>query len=330
MNVIVTAVGSGLGQSIMKALQNTEYGVIGINSELLGVGLYAAQKSYLGPCANDPGFVDKLIEICVKEDCHIIFPGHDFELIPFSKNIEKFKKNGVLPIVSDSKVVEICGDKLETVNFLKNNNFPSPLTYKLSDYSFELDFPLILKKKKQGYASFGQFLVKDRNEFDTITSSVDVNNYVVQEYIDGEEYTCGTVSFDHHCIGTILMKRQIRFGATWQAFVVKDKKLSDFVEKVINSLKPFGACNVQLRLRNNVPYIFEINARCSGTTSIRAQAGFNEPKMICDYVLKGVRNPTYKIKKNVFLRYSKDLAVSYKKIKEMSSMGHVQNKRVRL
>ncbi len=140
MNVIVTAVGSGLGQSIMKALQNTEYGVIGINSELLGVGLYAAQKSYLGPCANDPDFVDKLIEICVKENCRVIFPGHDFELIPIAKNIEKFKKNGILPIVSDSKVVEMCGDKLETVNFLKKNNFPSPRTYKLENYSFELRF----------------------------------------------------------------------------------------------------------------------------------------------------------------------------------------------
>jgi len=330
MNVAVTAVGSGIGQSILKALQNTEYEVIGINSEPLGVGLYAARKSYLGLYANDPNFVDKLIEICAKENCRVILPGHDYELVPLSKNIEKFKKNGVLPIVSDPKVVEICRDKLETANFLKNNNFPSPRTYKLEDYSFELDFPVILKQKKGGHASIGMFLVNDRSEFDKRASSVDASNYVVQEYIDGEEYTCGTVSFENHCIGTILMKREIRFGYTEKAFVVKDERLSNFVEKAINTLKPFGPCNVQLRLRDSVPYIFEINARCSGTTSSRALAGFNEPKMMCDYILKGVRNPTYKIKEIVILRYLKDIVVSYKKIEEMTSTGHVQNKRIKL
>ena len=51
---------------------------------------------------------------------------------------------------------------------------------------------------------------------------------------------------------------------------------------------------------------------------------------MCDYVLKDIRNPAYKIKEIVFLKYYKDIAVSYKKIKEMSSTGHIQNKRVRL
>ena len=35
---------------------------------------------------------------------------------------------------------------------------------------------------------------------------------------------------------------------TYKAFVTENEKLSNFVKTVINRLKPFGACNVQLRL----------------------------------------------------------------------------------
>jgi hypothetical protein len=50
MSVAVTAVGGVIGQGIIKALQNTEYSVVGINSEVLGAGLYATKKSYIRLC----------------------------------------------------------------------------------------------------------------------------------------------------------------------------------------------------------------------------------------------------------------------------------------
>ena len=89
---------------------------------------------------------------------------------------------------------------------------------------------------------------------------------VAQEFIEGEEYTCGSVCFEDQCVGAILMKRELRFGNTYKAFVVQDEKLTNFVKNVLDVLKPFGPCNVQLRLRKGTPYIFEFNARRSGTT----------------------------------------------------------------
>lgn len=324
-NVAVTGVGGGVGQNIIKALQNTEYNVIGIDGEVLGTGLYATTKSYLGFYANHPKFIDRIIEICKKGKCTAVFPGLDVELILLSNNIEKLKANGILPIVSNPKVIEICDDKLETSKFLRSNNFPYIKTYRLKDFSFELDFPVVLKPQKGGARSVGVFIAKDKREFDRYIENINIENYVVQEYIEGEEYTCGTILFENGCIGVIVMRRQIRAGDTYKAFVVKNKKLSNFVKSVINALKPFGACNVQLRLRDNIPYIFEFNARCSGTTANRALAGFNEPKMICDYIFKDIDDPHFDIKEIVILRYWKELVVSYDKIKEMKSNGFVYN-----
>lgn len=330
MNVAVTGVGGGVGQSIIKALQNTEYNVVGIDGEVLGTGLYATRRSYLGFYANHPRFIDRLIEICRKENCTVVLPGLDGELPPLSNNIERLKTNGIIPSVSNPAVIAICADKLKTYEFLKDNNFPYPETYCLKDYSFELDFPIVLKPRKGGARSVGEFVANNRREFDKYTIGVDVDNYVVQEHIEDDEYTCGTVSFEDQCIGTILMRRTLRAGDTYKAFVVKDKKLSKFVTTVVNTLRPFGACNVQLRLRDNVPYIFEFNARCSGTTASRALAGFNEPKMLCDYIFKGIKKPQFEIKEIAILRYWQELVVSYDKIREMKSKGFICHEGMKL
>ncbi len=330
MNVAVTGVGGGVGQSIAKALQGTDYNVIGIDSEVLGTGLYATPKSYLGMYANDKKFIDRIIEVCKKENCKVLFPGLDVELTILSRNINKLRDSGILPIVSNTEVIEICDDKLETSRFLKKNNLPYINTYLLKNYSFNLDFPVILKPRKGGRRSIGTFLAKSKSEFNSITNNIKVDNYIVQDYIDGDEYTCGTVSFKSCCIGAILMRRILRDGDTYKAFVIKDNKLSNFVTNVVDTLRVFGACNVQLRTRDNIPYIFEINARCSGTTASRVLAGFNEPKMICDYYFKNINNPRFNIKKIAIFRYWNELVVSYSKINKMKSSGFIHNRGVKL
>jgi carbamoyl-phosphate synthase large subunit len=82
---------------------------------------------------------------------------------------------------------------------------------------------------------------------------LDLDNYVVQEFIEGDEYTCGAVSFENKGVGAIIMKRELRFGNTYKAFVVQDANLTNFMKNVVNVLKPFGPCNVQLRLKNRAP-----------------------------------------------------------------------------
>ena len=72
---------------------------------------------------------------------------------------------------------------------------------------------------------------------------------------------------DGACAGVIVMRRTLRAGDTYKAFVVRDPTIEAHVMAVADALKPFGACNFQLRLKNGEPYIFEINARCSGSAS---------------------------------------------------------------
>jgi carbamoyl-phosphate synthase large subunit len=170
------------------------------------------------------------------------------------------------------------------------------------------------------------FFCKTAEEFLRVkkTIGIEANRFIVQEYIEGDEYTCGSVTLDGICKGVIVMRRILRDGDTHKCFVEKNAVIEDTVRKAINELKPFGACNVQLRMRDGEPYVFEINARCSGTTASRTLCGFNEPLMIADFLLKG-KGPIFSIEEKTILRYWKELVVDNDRIDCLALSGNLKS-----
>ena len=212
-------------------------------------------------------------------------------------------------------------NKLFTYQTLLANDVLVPQTYDMStmDHAgIPLDYPFILKEREGGARSQNLHVVRSKGQLDgLISSGFDPSAYIAQEYIEGDEYTCGTINFYGECMGVIVMRRILRDGDTYKCFSLKDKVIEATVRKVMVAIKPFGSCNVQLRLRDGKPYVLEINARCSGTTGARALCGFNEPKMIADYLTTGKR-PEYGIKEQTILRYWKEFVVDNELVETMA------------
>ncbi|MDD5704299.1 MAG: ATP-grasp domain-containing protein [Kiritimatiellae bacterium] len=320
--VMVTGVGGGVGQSVLKALSGGPYRVVGVDSEPLAAGLHAVDKAYLGVYASNPAFVDRLLDICAKECCKLIFAGHDVEILPMAENASRFQAQGVTAVVSSPDVIRICDDKLATNAFLKANGYAVPETWRLAEVT-TIKGPVVLKPQCGGARSRNTYVVRSTKEFDVYRRLVEADNCIVQEYIEGDEYTCGSVSLGGTCAGVIVMRRVLRDGDTYKAFAVRDAKLESHVRAIVEALKPFGACNVQLRVRDGIPYVFEINARCSGTTAARALAGFNEPRMIADYLLEG-HPPVFHVREVSILRYWNELVVDNARIAQLRDSGVLQ------
>ena len=320
--ILVSGVGGGVGQSVIKALQGSPYTVIGVDSEELAAGAYAVPTAYKGRYASDPEFVERMLEICRREECSLFFPGHDVELPPLAQHAERFKSQGTLPVVSSKQVLHICDDKLATSDFLREGGFPAPRTRRLADLG-RFESPIVLKPHTGGARSRNTYVVRSQDELDLYRQLVDPENCVAQEYIEGDEYTCGTVVLDGKCAGVIVMRRILRAGDTYKAFVERNPRIESTVRAIVERLQPFGACNVQLRVRDGEPFVFEINARCSGTTAARALAGFNEPRMVADYLLSGVE-PTHSIREISILRYWKELVVPNERIERLRDSEHLE------
>jgi carbamoyl-phosphate synthase large subunit len=322
--VLVTGVGGGVGQSIIKSLENSPYEVIGADGEVLGTGLYAVGTGYLIPYASSKEYADRLLDICQREKCQVLFPGLDAELPVLARIRAEMRAKGIMVIVSDPEVITIADDKLETARFLAAHNFPAPKTAPLDEVLSSglesVHFPAVLKPRRGGARSKGVCHVANKMVLSHLLERLDTTNYIVQEHIEGEEYTCGSLTLGGICRGVIVMKRILRDGDTYKAFVRHDPALDSHIRAVANVLRPFGPCNFQLRVRDGVPYIFEINARCSGTTYCRTLAGFNEPLMMLDWLIAH-REPQYDVREMTILRYWKELVVANGELKTMRAEG---------
>lgn len=329
-NIAITGVGGGVGQSIIKALQNTDYNLVALDGEWLAVGLYATAYSAIIPYASSLDYIPKLLQICEEKKISLLFPGMDTELMPLALNRAKFEAIGTKVIVSRPEVITISDDKQETYNQLTKAGVSVPMTCLAQDFVPEKSkFPVILKQKVGGARSKNVYVIKTANDWESITTRLNLVDFIAMDYIEGNEYTCGTVNLDNTCKGVIVMRRILRDGDTHKCFVEKNAVIENEVRKVVEQIKPFGACNVQLRLRDNVPYVFEINARCSGTTAARALSGFNEPKMIADYLLKGIE-PAFEIKEQTILRYWKELVVENEEVQEMKNQHTLNSTQITL
>ena len=328
VRIAVSGAGGGVGQSIIKSLQGTDYEVIALDGEPLAAGLYAAFKSYLIPYSNRPEYIEEVLKICEQEKCRLFFPGLDAELPVLTTNKDKFEAIGCSVVVSDSNVIEIGNNKMVTYTELTKLGVRVPRTFDMSKTAVEdldLTYPYILKQREGGARSQNLYLIKNALQIQNlITNGVDISEHIAQEYIEGDEYTCGSVTLDGQCKGVIVMRRILRDGDTYKCFSVRDEYIEDQVRKIANALKPFGGCNVQLRVKDGVAYVFEINARCSGTTAARTLCGFNEPKMIADYISRGLE-PTYEIKEQTILRYWKELVVPNHEVEKLRSTGYAEN-----
>jgi carbamoyl-phosphate synthase large subunit len=328
-NIAITGVGGGVGQSILKSLTNTDYNLIALDGELLGAGLYTTETAYLIPYAKDSNYINKLLEICKNEKIALLFPGLDAELMPLSLNIDAFKAIGTTVVVSRPEVVTISDDKQKTYDELIKAGINVPFTASADGFiPAENDFPLILKQKVGGARSKNVYVIKNSSEWNVILEKIGeyLSDFIVMEYIEGDEYTCGTINLDNSCKGVIIMRRILRDGDTHKCFTEKNDSIEKVVRLVVETIKPFGACNVQLRLKNSMPYVFEINARCSGTTAARTLSGFNEPKMIADYLLKGIE-PNYSIKEQTILRYWKEIVVENENVNELKEFRKLKQEK---
>jgi carbamoyl-phosphate synthase large subunit len=329
-SVLITGVGGIVGQAVLKSLADTPYRLIGADASEQAAGIYAATRGYLVPKVKDPDYVDRLLAICASERVAYLFAGLDVELPLFARAAARFRTAGVLPILSSPALVEMADDKLDTARFLDSHGFPAPRTRDLAEgIPRDLEYPFVLKPRKGGSRSQGVHTVTSENDLRFRMPSIDAANYVAQEHIDGDEFTCGTINFDGRCHGVIVMRRTLRDGDTHKAFVVRDSVIESHVRSVAETLKPFGPCNFQLRMRGGTPYIFDINPRCSGTTYCRALAGFNEPLMTLNYLEHGLL-PSFEIRPISIFRYWKELVVDNPEVEQARRAGMVRDSGRRL
>jgi carbamoyl-phosphate synthase large subunit len=339
LTVLITGVGSNIGQGIMKAVNSSSLDarLVCTDIEPLSAGLFRCDSGYVVPPVRSPDCLDTFMEIVRKESVDAILTGSDPETLFFSLHKEDIEsKTGAKVIISSSEVVKTFQDKWLAARFFEKTGLGHPKTLAPENSTIEeikasMAFPLVVKPRA-GAGSRNVFIVRSEEELAHALSTAD--EPIVQELVQGEEYTSGLLfDRDSQLKGIITMKRDLSFGTTYRAQASDFPEVKSHLLQVAGELSELGAIgpmNVQFIFSGNRLYVIEINPRFSGTTAFRAQLGFNDVEASLNHFVLAKPASELVPSEGVVMRFWEEAYITKEDMDKIRANGHTEGPTARI
>jgi len=250
INVLITSFGSNTSIGVAKCLKDDGCFIIGTDSNPFYEcnGFKFANIIEQLPYYNNPLYEEKLLRIVKDHNINCIIPIHDKEIEVISKMKDEGRLENVNVSVNQFSIVKLCNDKAQ-INELLN-----------------------------GVSSKDIKVILNKDDF----KEKDFTNKIIQEYINGEEYTvdCFSSYCDDNLFYYAVRKRvETKSGMSVKSVIVENFTIGECCKKIHEILGYKGVSNIQFIVKNDIPYFIEINPRFAGGGILTYKSGYNFPLM---------------------------------------------------
>lgn len=315
VGVLVTGVGGrSVGNQILHALLvlGGKYRVVATDAAPFSFGLYEVEDRYVVPRADDPGYLAAILRIVRAERIDVALPGTQPEVRVLAEHRDALADAGCTVIASPAKVVSLCANKGALSDWLVGHGFSVPLAVPADGWrelAGRSGFPIVGKPTEDTGGSQGVALLKDGVEVERYLAEMQRNGseVIFQEYVGSgdDEYTVGvmvsregglidSIVIHRTLVGLTLGAKRVIDGRSYalstgysQGVVIRHPLIQEVCERLALTIGARGPLNIQCRLAGDDVKVFEVHPRFSGTTSIRADVGFNEPDVLIGNYLSG-------------------------------------------
>jgi hypothetical protein len=257
-----------------------------VNIELYGAssverhGKYIFKNYISGlPFISDDNFIEDFNHLIEKYKIDVIFPTHD-SVVAFLEEHQLEIKAKI--IAGDKETSSVCRSKIKTYNLFSDYVF-IPKRYLSID---EINkFPVFIKPD-EGQGSIGTKLITEIDEI----KKVDFNEYLVTEFLSGEEYTVDCLTDKDGNLRLVSPRSRNRLmagvsvsGKTEELTV----EINTIAETINSRLKFCGLWYFQIKKNKNGLFkLLEISTRCAGSMCLTRARGVNIP-MLSVYTAMG-------------------------------------------
>ncbi len=301
MNVLLTCAGRRSHTiAIFKQAVRGSGQVFACDSNADAPALQEAEDSFLVPPVGDPGYLDALLAICRERRVGLLIPALEPELLLLAEARSRFRDTGTVALVSSTRVVATCYDKLETARFLAALNLPVPATcFSLEEANAalawgELRLPLVIKPR-WGVSSIGLAFAEDdeelalyfrlaakqiaRSSFAEVSATDPERCILIQERLDGVEYGLDIVNDleGRHVCTFVKRKLRMRAGQTDRAVTVRDSRLEELGRTIGQNLGHVGLLDGDVVVTEAACHVIDLNPRIGGGYPFSHLAGANIP-----------------------------------------------------
>ena len=267
--------------------------------------LQFADKKFIIPRIKDEHYLETLKSIVETEHIRLIIPTIDTELEILAKNKHIFPRDC---LVMADKCCEICCDKSLFARFLAENEIPAPKTFTVDEALKAAKYPLFIKPAK-GSSSINAFKVNNETELTFFAQYVE--QPVIQEFLDGAEYTIDVLcDFDGNILCAVSRRRlAVRSGEILKGTVEKKPVVLAAAEDLVAKMQPSGMITVQGILQEDTFKILEVNPRFGGGAPMSIKAGADFCEMLYRLLRKEKVSRFYAYRETKFARYDESIEV---------------------
>lgn len=228
------------------------------------------------PMITSDNFFSEFNKLIGDKNIDVIFPTHDTVADLFAKNKDKINAKVV---VADEETAEICRDKQLTYDCFSKESFIPKIYKELTE------FPVFIKPRK-GQGGVGAKLIKRKEDI----PNVDLSDYVICEYLPGEEYTvdCFTNKDGKLLFVSPRSRKRLSAGVT-VAGAIEDltEEIQYIADTINNKLSFIGLWYFQIKKDIQGKWkLMEISTRCAGTMCLTRARGVNLP-LLSVYTIEG-------------------------------------------
>jgi carbamoyl-phosphate synthase large subunit len=236
------------------------------------IGAAGLARVLPAPPFSDSEFADYLLEACHRHKVDVIIPCIDRATTALASNADRFRKAGILPVVSSLEVCEAMADKLQADRAFRSLDLRVP-----SGQSFPL-----LAKPRFGASSRDITVFQDQDEYDFWRQRHVLEDYIVQPFVVGTEYSLDAyVDAEANLVGVVSRIRHV--VAAGEAMVTETRRYpaaEAMVERLISWSRWHGPLTVQVIDDGQVPWLLECNPRFGSGVTCSIEAGLAAPEWI--------------------------------------------------
>lgn len=236
---------------------------------------------------SDEDYIPQLLGICKEENVDCVIPTIDTDLLMLAENRKHFEAIGTKVLISAADKIKLCRDKNYTADYFISLGLKSPQPvntvekYEEQIKKGRVGFPAFIKPK-DGSSSIDAYKVQSIEDLKVYAGKMD--NYIIQPFISGKEYTID-IFCDYEGNPVYITPREriaVRAGEVLKTRITQDDTMIAEMHILIRNFKPCGQITVQLirDVRTGEDYYIEINPRFGGGAPLSIKAGADSAKAV--------------------------------------------------
>lgn len=282
VTVLVTAAGSAPAQAFIRGLRSQRelaVRLVGADTTAHSAGLYDCEARYTVPRVSDRGFLAGIEAVCRAEAVDVLVPIGNFELEAFAAAAGALREaTGVHVVTNSPGAVALAMDKRASAEAVAGHGVAVPRLLDPARLS-AAELPVIVKPTT-GAGSHGVSVVRHEAELAAALAAAGTAP-LVQEFIDGQEYTVDlVVAPDGEVLAAAPRIRiEVRAGQSYKGVTVDDADVEAAARACARALGITAQANAQLikSTRDGRPYFVEVNPKFAAAMGLTIGAGLNIP-----------------------------------------------------